>query len=55
MEVSGQVHAPATLFHGKTPGIHCIGGLMGPTAAWKLWGRKNLSSLPEIKPKASIL
>jgi hypothetical protein len=33
MEVSGQPHAPAALFHGKEArGTHCIGRWMGLTA-----------------------
>ena len=32
MRVSGQRHAPAALPLGKTAGIHCIGGWVGPRA-----------------------
>jgi hypothetical protein len=33
MEVSGQPHAPATLYPGeRTPGTHWIGGWVGPRA-----------------------
>jgi hypothetical protein len=30
MEMSGQLHTPVALPHGKSPLIHCIGGLLGP-------------------------
>jgi hypothetical protein len=30
MEVSGQLHATAALIQGKSSGIHCIGGWVGP-------------------------
>jgi hypothetical protein len=33
MGVSGQRHAPAALYSGeRTPGIHCVGGWVGPKA-----------------------
>jgi hypothetical protein len=32
MEVSGQLHAPAALPPGKSPGTHWIAGWMGPRA-----------------------
>jgi hypothetical protein len=32
MKVSDQLHAPATLFPGKNPGTHWIGGWVGPRA-----------------------
>jgi hypothetical protein len=32
MGVGGQRHAPAALPPGKRPGIHCIGGRVGPRA-----------------------
>ena len=32
MEVSGEVHAPASLPSGENPGSHGIGGWVGPRA-----------------------
>jgi hypothetical protein len=32
MGAGGQLHAPAALPPGKIPGIHCIGGWVGPRA-----------------------
>jgi hypothetical protein len=33
MGMGGQRHAPAASPPGKTPGPHCVGGWVGPTAA----------------------
>jgi hypothetical protein len=33
MKVGGQSHTPAALFPGKRPGMHCIGGWVGPTGS----------------------
>jgi hypothetical protein len=32
MEVGGQSHVPAAIPPGKNPGMHCIGGWVGPRA-----------------------
>jgi hypothetical protein len=32
MEVSGELHVPAALPKGKSPGAHWIGGWVGPRA-----------------------
>ena len=36
--MSGQLHAPAALFEGKTPDIHCVGGWMSPRAGLEVFG-----------------
>ena len=38
MGVSGQRHASAALAPGKRPGIHCVGGWVGPRASLNGWG-----------------
>jgi len=40
MDVSGQQHAPAALYHWERPGTHFIGGWVGPRAG--LDGAENL-------------
>jgi len=49
MEVGGQRHVPADLIR-ENPGIHCIGGWMGPRAGLDGCG-KSLHS-PGIEPRA---
>jgi hypothetical protein len=62
LEVSGQLHAPAALPPGKSPGTHFIGGWVDPTAGlddmekWKLFTLPGLElPLPlVVKPVASL-
>ena len=42
MKVGGQHHPPASLYPGKKPGTHCIGGWVGPKAG--------LDGVREISP-----
>jgi len=41
MEVSGQLHALATLSRGKDPGIHWIGGWVDPRAGLDVAEKRN--------------
>jgi len=50
MEVSGQLHAPATLPSGKEPGTHWMGGWVGPRASGHSGVEKNFWSLSGLKP-----
>jgi hypothetical protein len=52
MEVSGQIHDPASLAPGKeVPGTHCAGGWVGPTAGLDDV-KKSQTSCPCRKPNA---
>ena len=44
MDASGQLHAPAALLPGKTPGTHWIGG-------WIWEKRKSPLPLPGLEPR----
>jgi hypothetical protein len=49
MVVVGQRHTPAALPSGKRPGIHCMGGCVGPRAGLDGCGKSCLDrdSIPE--------
>ena len=50
MEVSGQLYDPAALSTGKNPGIHRMGGRLGPRITLDiLETRKNILSTLEFK------
>jgi hypothetical protein len=52
MEVSGQLHAPAFLPHGKNPGTYLIGGWVGFRAVLDtVVKRKTPSPCRESKPR----
>jgi hypothetical protein len=57
MEVSGQLHAPATLLPMEiAAGNHWLGGLVGPrTVLDAVVNRKILGNLWELKPRISIV
>jgi hypothetical protein len=45
MEVSGQLHSPATLPPGKEPlGTHWVGGWMGPSAGLEMVVKRKIPS-----------
>jgi len=46
MELSGQLHAPAALAQGKSPGTPYIGGYEGPRAGLDAVAKRKLASLP---------
>jgi hypothetical protein len=51
MEVSGQLHTPATLPPGKIPWYNCVGGWVGPKADLDTVAkRKNSQPLPGLEP-----
>jgi hypothetical protein len=50
--VSGQLHAPAALLPGKTPGTHWIGGWVGPRAGLDAVVRKIPSPYRDLKPRS---
>jgi hypothetical protein len=52
--VSGQRHAPATLYPGeRTPGTHCTGGWVGPRAGLDTVATgKILLPLPGLEPRS---
>jgi hypothetical protein len=60
MEVSGQLHASAALPSGKDPGIHWIGGWMGPRAVLDEVVKRKIPSprresnprIPNVQPVA---
>jgi len=52
MGVGGQRHAPAALFLGR-PGIHCIGGWVGPRTG--LDGRGKYRPPPGFDPQSQGL
>jgi hypothetical protein len=50
MEVSGQLNAPAALPPGKDPpGVHWIGGRVGPSVILDAVGNKNSQPPPGIE------
>jgi hypothetical protein len=51
MDVSDQLHAPPAFPLGRDPGIHWIGGGMGPRVSLNTVKERNLLLLPEIKPR----
>jgi hypothetical protein len=56
MEVSGQLHAPAALPQGKSPGTHWIGGWVGSRAILDaVVKRKISSSRRESNPRTPIV
>jgi hypothetical protein len=56
MDVSGQLHAPAALTHGKVPDTHFIGGWVGPRAVlYAVVKRKIPSPRRESKPITPIV
>jgi hypothetical protein len=56
MEVSVQLHAPATLPREKAPGTHCIGGWVGPRAGLDaVSNRKIPSPRQESNPNHPIV
>jgi hypothetical protein len=56
MEVSGQLHAPASLPTGKEhPGILWIGGWVGPRAGLDAVAKRSLSSCREPSPPTKKL
>jgi hypothetical protein len=56
MEVSGQLHGPTALPMRTRPGIHWIGGWVGPRANLELWRRTNVAlagfRTPAVQPVA---
>jgi hypothetical protein len=52
MEVSGQLHAPASLSPGQSLGINCIGGWWGPRSVVKYGENKNLFPLRGIESRS---
>jgi hypothetical protein len=52
MEESGQLHAPAALPPGKepSPGIHWVGGLVGPRAGLNTMEKRKILTLAGIDP-----
>jgi hypothetical protein len=51
MEVSGQLHAPATLLPGKSPpGTLWVGGWVGPRASLAAVKKRKILTLPGVKP-----
>jgi hypothetical protein len=55
MEVSGQLHALATLPRKKAPGTHWIGGWVGPRAVLDAVVRKSPSPSQESNPRTPIV
>jgi hypothetical protein len=57
MGVSGQRHAPATLYpRGKDPGTHCTGGWVGPRAGLDTEARGKILCLSrESNPDRPVL
>jgi hypothetical protein len=50
LEVSGQLHAPAALTHGKTaPSTHWTGGWVGPRTGLHDMEKKTFLTLPVLK------
>jgi hypothetical protein len=52
MGVSGQRRAPAGLHPGKRPGIHCMGGWVGPMAGLEMEGKSGFDPRT-IRPVSS--
>jgi hypothetical protein len=48
-EVSGQLHTPAALFPGKSPGTHWIGGWVGPPSRYGRCREEKNLALPGIE------
>jgi hypothetical protein len=53
MGVRGQHHTPAAFYPGeRTPGTHCTGGWVGPSAGLDTETRGNPLPLPGIQPRS---
>jgi len=56
MEVSGQLHAPATLLPGKVHGINCIGGWVGTRShSGRSGEEENAQPPPGMNPRTPIV
>jgi hypothetical protein len=51
MELSNQLHGPATLALGKNPGTHSVGDFADPRASLEVLEKKNLLLLLGYEPQ----
>jgi hypothetical protein len=49
--MSGQLHAPAALSPGNSPGTHCIGGGVDPRAGLDNMEKWKFLTLPGLEPR----
>jgi hypothetical protein len=56
MEASIQLHDPIAFFsEEEAPGMHCIGGWMGPVAGLNAVEKKKILPLPESTSSSSLV